>query len=141
MGDITELVTSWLEHSRTPISPARGEYLPLVAISHELRMKSSDTLNRQDHNFFSTKCQKKFFAGFFPGAAGLAEMFGYFQSAHVPGFRFRATKLALANKSQAGADKVPGVGSSEFPCRKERPLGSTVIENEQKVDFKPCRQT
>jgi len=75
---------------------------------------------------------KEVFAGFFPGAAGLAEMFGYFKRTRtwVPIAR---PSCARKQNRRPAADKVPGVGSSEFPCRKERPTRSTVIEkNEQK---------
>jgi uncharacterized protein YbjT (DUF2867 family) len=96
MGDITELgdlVAVAFAHSD---QAGHGEYLPLVGdfmSFHEI----IDTLNRQGHNFSYTQVPKEVFAGFFPGAAEIAEMFDYFQAHTYLGSDSRDT-MALANK-------------------------------------------
>ena len=68
----------------------------------------------------------------FPGAAEIAEMFSYFQ-AHTYLGSDSSDRIALANKI-AGRQptNVFDVGSSEFPGSTERPVNSTLIENERK---------
>ena len=56
-----------------------------------------DTLNRQGHNFSYTQVPKEVFAGLFPGAAEIAEMFSYFQAHTYLGSDSRDT-IVLANK-------------------------------------------
>src|SRR6266481_2379759 len=57
-----------------------------------------DTLNRQGHNFSFNHVPKEIFAGLFPGAAEIAEMFNYFQAHTYLGSDSR-DEIALANKT------------------------------------------
>src|SRR5260370_7674857 len=59
-----------------------------------------DTLNRQGHNFSFNQVPKGVFAGLFPGAAEIAEMFSYFQAHTYLGSDSR-DQIALANKIAA----------------------------------------
>jgi uncharacterized protein YbjT (DUF2867 family) len=96
MGDITELgdiVAGAIAH---PDQAGHGEYLPLVGDFMSFN-EIVDTLNRQGHNFSYTQVPKEVFAGFFPGAAEIAEMFDYFQTHTYLGTDSRNT-IALANK-------------------------------------------
>ncbi|HMD55064.1 MAG TPA: NmrA/HSCARG family protein, partial [Phycisphaerae bacterium] len=56
-----------------------------------------DTLNRQGHNFSFNQVPKEVFAGLFPGAAEIAEMFSYFQ-AHTYLGSDSYDQIAFANK-------------------------------------------
>src|SRR5438309_8299781 len=78
MGDITELGNIVAGAFAHPDQAGHGEYLPLVGDFMSFN-EIIDTLNRQGHNFSFNQVPREVFAGFFPGAAGLAEMFGYFQ--------------------------------------------------------------
>jgi uncharacterized protein YbjT (DUF2867 family) len=96
MGDITELgglVAGAFAH---PDQAGRGEYLPLVGDFLSFN-EIIDTLNRQGQNFSFHQVPKEVFAGFFPGAAEIAEMFGYFQAHTYLGTDSR-DQIALANK-------------------------------------------
>ena len=96
MGDITELgniVASAFVH---PDQAGHGEYLPLVGdfMSFNEILK---TLNQQGNDFSFKQVPKELFATFFPGAAEVAEMFGYFQ-AHTYLGSDPSDRIALANK-------------------------------------------
>ena len=96
MGDITELghiVAGAFAH---PDQAGHGEYLPLVGDFMSFN-EIIDTLNRQGHNFSFNQVPKEVFAGFFPGAAEIAEMFSYFQAHTYLGSDSR-DQIALANK-------------------------------------------
>jgi uncharacterized protein YbjT (DUF2867 family) len=96
MGDITELgdiVSGAFAH---PDQAGRGEYLPLVGDFVSFN-EIVDTLNRQGHNFSFRQVPKEIFAGFFAGAAEVAEMFSYFQAHTYLGSDSR-DQVALANK-------------------------------------------
>src|SRR5258707_22567 len=96
MGDITQLGDIVAGAFANPDQAGHGEYLPLVGdfmSFHEI----IDTLNRQGHNFSFNQVPKEVFAGFFPGAAGIAEMFSYFQAHTYLGTDSR-DQVALANK-------------------------------------------
>jgi uncharacterized protein YbjT (DUF2867 family) len=96
MGDITELgdiVAGALAH---PDQAGHGEYLPLVGDFMSFN-EIIDTLNRQGHNFCFHQVPKEIFAGLFPGAAEIAEMFNYFQ-AHTYLGSDSHDQVALANK-------------------------------------------
>jgi hypothetical protein len=110
-----------------------GEYLPLVGDFMSFN-EIIDTLNRQGHNFSFNQVPKEVFGGLFAGAAEIAEMFNYFR------FRFARPSCARKQNRRPAADKVLGVGSSEFPGSKERRLGSTVIEKRKETDFSQRRQ-
>ena len=96
MGDITELADIVAGAFAHPDQAGHGEYLPLVGdfmSVHEI----VDTLNRQGHNFSFKQVPKEVFAGFFAGAAEIAEMFSYFQ-AHTYLGSDSHDQIALANK-------------------------------------------
>jgi uncharacterized protein YbjT (DUF2867 family) len=96
MGDITQLgdiVAGAFEH---PDEVGNGEYLPLVGDFMSFN-EIIDTLNRQGHKLSFTPVPKDVFGTFFPGAAELAEMFGYFQ-AHTYLGPDVPNQISLANK-------------------------------------------
>jgi uncharacterized protein YbjT (DUF2867 family) len=96
MGDITELggiVAGAFAH---PDEAGHGEYLPLVGDFMSFN-EIVDALNRQGHNFSFKQVPKEVFAGFFPGADDVAEMFSYFQAHTYLGSDSR-DQIALANK-------------------------------------------
>ena len=96
MGDITELGSIVAGAFAHPDQSGYGEYLPLVGDFMSFN-EIIDTLNRQGHNFSFHQVPKEVFAGFFPGAAGIAEMFSYFQAHTYLGSDSR-DQVALANK-------------------------------------------
>jgi uncharacterized protein YbjT (DUF2867 family) len=96
MGDITELGDIVAGAFAHPDQAGHGEYLPLVGDFMSFS-EILDTLNRQGHNFSFHQVPKKVFAGLFPGAAEIAEMFGYFQAHTYLGSDSR-DQIALANK-------------------------------------------
>jgi len=96
MGDITELGDIVAGAFAHPDQAGHGEYLPLVGDFMSFN-EIVDTLNRQGHNFSYTQVPKEVFAGLFPGAAEIAEMFNYFQAHTYLGSDSR-DQVALANK-------------------------------------------
>ena len=115
MGDITELgglVAGVFAH---PDLAGHGEYLPLVGdfVSFNEVM---DTLKQQGHNFSVHQVPKEVFAGFFPGAAEIAEMFAYFQTHTYLGSDSR-DQIALANKvAGRQATKFSAWSKVNFPA-------------------------
>src|SRR6201987_4603210 len=96
MGDIRELgeiVAGAFVH---PDQAGHGEYLPLVGDFMSFN-EIIDTLKQQGHSFSFNQVPKEVFAGFFPGAAEIAEMFAYFQAHTYLGSDSR-DQIALANK-------------------------------------------
>jgi hypothetical protein len=97
MGDITELGTIVAGAFAHPDEAGNGQYLPLVGdfmSFHEI----VSTLNQQGHNFSFKQVPKEVFAAAsFPGAAELADNFGYFQAYTYLGSDSR-DRIALANK-------------------------------------------
>jgi len=96
MGDITELGDIVAGVFAQPDQAGHGEYLPLVGDFMSFN-EIIDTLNRQGHNFSYNQVPKDVFAGLFPGAAEIAEMFAYFQVHTYLGSDSR-DQIALANK-------------------------------------------
>jgi len=96
MGDITELGDIVAGAFAHPDEAGHGEYLPLVGDFMSFN-EIVDALNRQGHNFSFKQVPKDVFAGFFPGAADVAEMFSYFQAHTYLGSDSR-DQIALANK-------------------------------------------
>jgi uncharacterized protein YbjT (DUF2867 family) len=96
MGDITELGDIVAGAFARPDQAGHGEYLPLVGDFMSFN-EIIDTLNRQGHNFSFNQVPKGVFAGLFPGAAEIAEMFSYFQAHTYLGSDSR-DQIALANK-------------------------------------------
>jgi len=102
MGDITQLGDIVAGAFAYPDQAGHGEYLPLVGDFMSFN-EIVDVLNRQGHNFSFSQVPKEVFAGFFPGAAEIAEMFSYFQAHTYLGSASR-DQIALANKI---ADRQP----------------------------------
>jgi len=96
MGDITELGDIVAGAFARSDQAGHGEYLPLVGDFMSFN-EIIDALNRQGHNFSFNQLPKEVFAGLFPGAAKIAEMFGYFQACTYLGSDSR-DQIALANK-------------------------------------------
>ena len=96
MGDITELGDLVAGAFAHPDQAGHGEYLPLVGDFLEFN-EVIDALNRRGNNFSFHQVPKEVFAGFFPGAAEIAEMFAYFQ-AHTYLGSDSGDQIALANK-------------------------------------------
>jgi uncharacterized protein YbjT (DUF2867 family) len=96
MGDITELGDIVAGAFAYPDQAGHGEYLPLVGDFMSFN-EIIDALNRQGHNFSFNQVPKEVFAGLFPGAAEIAEMFDYFQTHTYLGSDSRDS-IALANK-------------------------------------------
>jgi uncharacterized protein YbjT (DUF2867 family) len=96
MGDITELGSLVAGAFARPDQAGHGEHLPLVGDFMSFN-EIIDTLNRQGHKFSFNQVPKEVFAGLFPGAAEIAEMFGYFQAHTYLGSDSR-DQIALANK-------------------------------------------
>jgi uncharacterized protein YbjT (DUF2867 family) len=95
MGDITELGAIVAGAFVRPDQAGHGEYLPLVGDFLSFN-EIIDTLKQQSHSFSFNQVPKEVFAGFFPGAAEIAEMFAYFQAHTYLGSDSR-DQIALAN--------------------------------------------
>jgi uncharacterized protein YbjT (DUF2867 family) len=96
MGDISELGNIVAGAFAHPDEAGNGEYLPLAGDFMSFN-EIVDTLNRQGHKFSLKQVPSEVFATFFPGAAEVAEMFGYFQAHTYLGSDSR-DRIALANK-------------------------------------------
>jgi uncharacterized protein YbjT (DUF2867 family) len=105
MGDIGELGNIVAGAFVRPDQAGHGEYLPLVGDFLSFN-EIVDTLNRQGHKLSFKQVPSEVFAGFFPGAAEVAEMFGYFR-AHTYLGSDSQDRIALANR-------VAGVEPSKF---------------------------
>jgi uncharacterized protein YbjT (DUF2867 family) len=117
MGDITELGDIVAGAFAHPDQAGHGEHLPLVGDFVSFN-EIIDTLNRQGHNFSFNQVPKDVFAGFFPGAAEIAEMFAYFQAHTYLGSDSR-DQIALANKvAGRQATKFSAWARVNFPAPK-----------------------
>jgi uncharacterized protein YbjT (DUF2867 family) len=96
MGDINELGNLVAGAFSHPDQAGQGQYLPLVGDFMSFN-EIVETLNRQGHNFSYTRIPKEVFAGFFPGAAEIAEMFSYWEAHTYLGLD-SSDRIALANK-------------------------------------------
>jgi uncharacterized protein YbjT (DUF2867 family) len=96
LGDITELGDIVAGAFAHPDQAGHGEYLPLVGDFMSFN-EIIDLLNRQGNDFSIKQVPKEVFAGLFPGAAEIAEMFDYFQTHTYLGSDSR-DPIALANK-------------------------------------------
>ncbi len=96
MGDITQLGYIVVGAFAHPDETGDGQYLPLVGDFMSFN-DIIDTLNRQGHKFSFKQVPKEVFATFFPAAAEMAAMFGYFQ-AHTYLGSDSHDQIALANK-------------------------------------------
>ena len=96
MGDINELGNIVAGAFAHPDEAGNGEYLPLVGDFMSFN-EIVETLNRQGHNFSYKQVPKESFAGSFPGATEIAEMFSYWE-AHTYLGSDLSNQIALANK-------------------------------------------
>src|SRR5882757_3811203 len=96
MGDINELGNVVAGAFAHPDKAGNGQYLPLVGDFMSLD-EIVETLNRQGHNFSYKQVPKESFAGFFPEASEIAEMFSYWE-AHTYLGSDSSDLIALANK-------------------------------------------
>src|SRR3989440_1528013 len=96
MGDINELGDIVAGAFAHPDKAGKGQYLPLVGDFMSFN-EIVETLNRQGHNFSYRQVPKESFAGSFPGANEIAEMFSYWE-AHTYLGSDSSDLIALANK-------------------------------------------
>lgn len=96
MGDINELGNIVAGAFAHPNEAGHGQYLPLVGDFMSFN-EIVETLNRQGHNFSYKQVTKESFAGSFPGATEIAEMFSYWE-AHTYLGSDSSDRIALANK-------------------------------------------
>src|SRR5712671_1503520 len=95
MGDINELGDIVAGAFAHPDEAGNGQYLPLVGDFMSFN-EIVETLHRQGHNISYKQVPKEIFAGFFPGAAEIAEMVGYWE-AHTYLGSDLSDGIALAN--------------------------------------------
>jgi uncharacterized protein YbjT (DUF2867 family) len=115
MGDITELGDIVAGAFAHPDQAGHGEYLPLVGDFLSFN-EIIDTLKQQGHSFSFNQVPTEVFAGFFPGAAEIAEMFAYFQVHTYLGSDSR-DEIALANKvAGSPATKFSAWARVNFPA-------------------------
>ena len=104
MGDIDELGRVVAGAFTQPERAGHGEHLPLVG-----DLLSFDdivaTLNRQGHKLSVVQVPREVFAGWFPGAEGIAAMLAYFEAYTYLGSESR-DEIALADKV-AGRPPTP----------------------------------
>jgi uncharacterized protein YbjT (DUF2867 family) len=96
MGDINELGNIVAGAFAHPDEAGNGQYLPLVGDFMSFN-EIVETLNRQGHNISYNRVPKEVFAGFFPGATEIAEMFSYWE-AHTYLGSDLSDEIVLANK-------------------------------------------
>jgi uncharacterized protein YbjT (DUF2867 family) len=96
MGDINELGDIVAGAFAHPDEAGNGQYLPLVGDFMSFN-EIVETLNRQGQNISYKRVPKEVFAGFFPGATEIAEMFSYWE-AHTYLGSDLSDQIALANK-------------------------------------------
>ena len=96
MGDITELGRLVAGAFAQPELAGRGQHLPLVGDLLSFNDIIA-TLNRQGHKVSFTQVPRDVFAGWFPGADGIAAMLAYFEAHTYLGSASR-DEIALANQ-------------------------------------------
>jgi hypothetical protein len=96
MGDITELGRLVAGAFAQPDLAGHGEYLPLVGDFLSFN-EIITILNRQGNKFSFKPVPRGVFAGWFPGAEGIAAMLAYFEAHTYLGSDSRAA-IALADK-------------------------------------------
>ena len=96
MGDINELGDIVVGAFAHPDAAGNGQYLPLVGDFMSFN-EILETINRQGHNISYNRVPKEVFAGFFPGATEIAEMFSYWE-AHTYLGSDSSDQIALGNK-------------------------------------------
>jgi uncharacterized protein YbjT (DUF2867 family) len=114
MGDIRELGAIVAGAFALPEQAGHGEYLPLVGDFMSFN-EIIDTLNRQGHQLSFKQVSKEVFATFFPGAAEVADMLGYFE-AHTYLGKNAQDEIALANKiAGKQPSKLSTWAQAQFP--------------------------
>jgi uncharacterized protein YbjT (DUF2867 family) len=114
MGDISELGAIVAGAFALPEQAGHGEYLPLVGDFMSFN-EIIDTLNRQGHQLSFKQVPKEVFATFFPGAAEVADMLGYFE-AHTYLGKNAQDEIALANKiAGKQPSKLSTWAQAQFP--------------------------
>jgi uncharacterized protein YbjT (DUF2867 family) len=117
MGDITQIGDIVAGAFAHPDQAGHGEYLPLVGDFMSF-YEIVDTLNRRGHNLSFKQVQKEVYAGLFPGAAEIAEMFSYFQT-HTYLGSASYDQIALANKiADRQPTKFSAWAQANFPAPK-----------------------
>jgi hypothetical protein len=96
MGDINELGDIVAGAFAHPDVAGNGEYLPLVGDFMSFN-EIVEILNQQGHDISYKQVPKESFAGAFPGANEIAEMFSYWE-AHTYLGSDSSDLIALANK-------------------------------------------
>jgi len=96
LGDITELGNIVAGAFVQSDQAGNGEYLPLVGDFMSFN-EILETLIQQGHKFSFKQVPKEVFAGFFPGAAEIAEMFSYWE-VHTYLGSDSSDRISLANK-------------------------------------------
>ena len=96
MGDVTEIGNVVAGAFAHPDQAGHGEHLAFVGDFMSFN-GIVDTLNQQGHRLTFTQVPKDVFAGLFPGASEIAEMFGYFEDHTYLGSASH-DEIALANK-------------------------------------------
>src|SRR5579862_4224932 len=96
MGDINELGRIVVGAFAHPELAGHGEHLPLVGDFLSFN-EILATLNRQGNKFSFTRVPRELFAGWFPGAEGIAAMLAYFEAHTYLGSESRDA-IALANQ-------------------------------------------
>src|SRR3984893_4126458 len=96
MGNINEVGNIVAGAFAHPDQAGHGQYLPLVGDFMSFN-EIVDTLNRQGHKFSVKQVPKESFAGSFPGATEIAEMFSYW-AAHTYLGSDLSDQIGLANK-------------------------------------------
>jgi uncharacterized protein YbjT (DUF2867 family) len=96
MGDITELGRIVVGAFAQPELAGHGEHLPLVGDFLSFN-EIVATLSRQGHKVSFKRVPREVFAGWFPGAEGVAAMLAYFE-AHTYLGSDSGDAIALANK-------------------------------------------
>jgi uncharacterized protein YbjT (DUF2867 family) len=104
MGDINELGNIVAGVFAHPDEAGRGQYLPLVGDFMSFD-EIVETLNRQGHDVSYKQIPKEVFAGLFPGATEIAEMFSYWE-AHTYLGADSSDRIAFANRI-AGREPTP----------------------------------
>ncbi|WP_271569222.1 NmrA/HSCARG family protein [Bradyrhizobium sp. CCBAU 11386] len=114
MGDIRELGAIVAGAFAQPQQAGHGEYLPLVGDFMSFN-EIIDTLNRQGRQLSFKQVPKEVFATFFPGAAEVADMLGYFE-AHTYLGKNAQDEIALANKiAGKQPSKLSTWAQAQFP--------------------------
>ncbi|WP_028221379.1 NmrA family NAD(P)-binding protein [Paraburkholderia oxyphila] len=96
MGDITELGRIVAGAFAQPERVGHGEHLPLVGDFLSFN-EIIETLNRQGNTLSFTRVPREVFAGWFPGAEGIAAMLAWFETHTYLGADSRDA-IALANQ-------------------------------------------